>query len=471
MLNKLKVLFVSAEIAPIAKVGGLADVVASLPQALQELGIEVTVALPYYSFLKNNKQLAAKRILSFNVEFSSKQEKVVVYRGVLPGSETELYLFDYPCLSPIETSGQKIMSGQLYVSPLVDLERFVFFSMAVAESIGKLPIKFNVLHCHDWHTGLVPYLTRHDRINALFTIHNLANQGVIDNLLVKWLGDKVSDLPKTNNQYNLMSIGLQYSAKINAVSPNYAQEILTKNYGCGLEGVLRQEKDKLSGIVNGIDTKLFNPETDTNIAKNFNVANLQDKIVNKKALQLTVGLAVSEKIPVLGLVSRFVSQKGLDLITEKIIKLPAQFIFLGEGDPVIEENLHILANKFANIQVIKGFDLRLAQQIYAGADFFLMPSRFEPCGLGQLIAMRYGALPIVCSVGGLKDTVNSLNGFSFATKTANVLHKTIKLALTEFYAQPKLLEAKKRRAMKGDYSWSKSAKKYQKIYQKIANIK
>lgn len=471
MKNKSNVLFVAAEIAPIAKVGGLADVIGALPQALANIGTFTTVALPYYEFLKSNKQLKAKKCLSFSLEFNGRSEEVAVYQAVLPSAKIPLYLYDRTSQASAEVYGSAEMRGQLYINPLADLERFTFFSVAVAESLERLPVRFEVVHCHDWHTGLVPYLLRNSGRKTLFTIHNLANQGIIDGLLSQWLGKKSEGLPTIDGQFNLMALGLDYATEISTVSPTYAEEIMTKSYGCGLEKKIKSVKNKLSGIVNGIDTKLFNPETDKSIAKRYGFSNISQKKYNKLDLQKKAGLEINNNLPLIGLVSRFVGQKGLDLITEKVVSLPAQFVFLGEGDPVIEQSLLDLAKKHQNFAVIKGFDLKLAQAIYAGADFFLMPSRFEPCGLGQLIALRYGTLPIVCQVGGLKDTVSERNGYGFTTKTDNVLRKTIQRALTDFYAQPLKLEAKKIRAMKGDYSWSKSAKKYQKIYDNLANVK
>lgn len=471
MKNNLKVLFVSAEVAPIAKVGGLADVVGALPQALAKIGTEVIIALPYYGFLRANKQLRGKKILSFDVAFNQKSEKVEVFQTTLPGTAIKLYLYDRPSAEMAEVYGSARMSGQLYVNPLADLERFVFFSLAVSQSLDKLPVKFSAIHCHDWHTALVPYLLRNSEYKTLYTIHNLANQGIVDDLLASWLGDLVRDLPKVDGQYNLMATGVEFANFVSTVSPNYAREILTKEYGCGLEKLIRKNQAKLCGIVNGIDTAAFNPETDKNLKKRYGLANISDKAVNKRFLQKLAGLESCESTPLIGLVSRFVGQKGLDLITEQVIQLPAQFVFLGEGDPAIESGLLELARKHDNFKVIKGFDLKLAQLIYAGADFFLMPSRFEPCGLGQLIAMRYGTLPIVCLVGGLKDTVTARIGYGFSRKSDKVLHKTIKEALTDFYAQPKIFEAKKIRAIKGDYSWLESSKKYQKIYANLAKIK
>lgn len=471
MIKNPNVLFVAAEIAPLAKVGGLADVVGALPKALEAIGTKTAVALPYYDFLRSNKQIKAKKLFTLDVLFDSKIEQAAIFQGVLPGTGITLYLYDRPGLKAAEIYGSAKMSGGLYVNPLADLERFIFFSVAVALSMDRLPVKFSVVHCHDWHTALIPYLLRNSAIKTLYTIHNLANQGLIDDLLVRWLGAQAPGLPKTHDQYNLMAAGIEYAQYVNTVSPAYAEEIKTREFGCKLESVIRKQAAKLSGIINGIDTEIFDPETDRHIKQNYNCANLSLKTANKLYLQKTLGLPVDAKIPIIGLVSRFVTQKGLDLITEKVINLPAQFVLLGEGDLAIENNLLTLANRHDNLSVVKGFDLKLAQQIYAGADFFLMPSRFEPCGLGQLIALRYGTLPIVSAVGGLKDTVTAKNGYRFMKKTPKALLVAINQALTEFYAQPRLLKAKKIRAMKGDYSWQKSAKKYQKIYINLANIK
>jgi starch synthase len=472
MNKKIKVLFVAAEVAPIAKVGGLADVVGSLPDGLSQVGILPVIALPYYEFLKKDQRLNPKLLLEFDVEWLGKKEKVKLFSDKLPGSRVKLYLYQRAASAAVEIYGSAGMSRGLYLNPKDDLERFVFFSLAVAESLPKIKDNFSVIHCHDWHTGLVPFLLRQSRYKTVLTIHNLANQGQINSLLNRWLGQKSPKLPVGSNQHNLLGLGIEFAQKVNTVSPNYAREILTKEFGCGLEKTLEINANKLSGIVNGIDVKFFNPSRDKHIAKKFDVERLGLKKLNKTALQLELGLENNPNLPLLGLVSRFVGQKGLDLFDEKIFSLPAQFVFLGEGDPEIEKSLAILAEKHKkSVKVIKGFDLALAQRIYAASDFFLMPSRFEPCGLGQLIAFRYGSLPIVRLVGGLKDTVPPSLGFGFIKASSRELEKAIKNALTVFYAQPKKLETMRQKAMKNDYSWQKSALKYQKIYKKLANIK
>lgn len=468
MTDKVSVLFAAAEIAPIAKVGGLADVVGSLPQALQKEGIKVSVALPYYEFLKTNAELKTKKLAEFEIDFKGKTEKVAVFKAKLPKTTVDLLLFDRNG-KDATIYGSATMSGGLYVNPLVDLERFIFFSLAVVKSLGKLKDKFDIVHCHDWHTGLIPFFLKNTSYKTIFTIHNLANQGLVDALLGTWLN--YSSLPKYDGQFNLLATGIEFADSVNTVSPTYAKEILTEEFGCGLEKLLNKHKNKLSGIVNGIDTVFFNPATDKFIEKKYSAANINKKNVNKSALQTEIGLPVGDRA-LIGLVSRFVEQKGLDLVGEAVANCDAQFVFLGEGDPVIEKELLGLANDLPEkFKVIKSFNLGLAQKIYAASDFFLMPSRFEPCGLGQLIAMRYGSLPIVRQVGGLKDTVSSKNGYYFKEDSAAVLRKTVDRALTVFYAQPLKHETLKMTALKGDYSWQKSAVKYVKIYKKLAKVK
>lgn len=466
----MKVLFAAAEIAPIAKVGGLADVVGALPLALNELGIETIVALPFYEFLKNG-DLKVKKLLAFSMTFKGEMETVEVFRGKIKSTGAEIYLYDRISKVDHEVYGSAVMQKGLYINPAADLERFIFFSMAVAESLDKFKIKFDVVHCHDWHTGLIPFLLRNRTEKTLYTIHNLANQGVVDGMLEKLVGDKCLGLAKINGQYNLMATGITHAHLVNTVSQSYGSEILTKEFGCGLEKLLLAQKDKLSGIVNGIDIKMFDPKTDKHVYKNYDVANIEQKIHNKGELQRRVGLLEDKNVAVIGLVSRFVGQKGLDWFNDKAAKLKAQYVFLGEGDPVIEGELNVLAQKYSNVKIVKGFDLKLAQLIYAGSDFFLMPSKFEPCGLGQLISMRYGSLPIVNLVGGLKDTVRPAKGFGSVLKNEKDLALLIEKALTVFYAQPKKFLALQIRAMKGDYSWQKSSKKYVKLYTKLAKIR
>lgn len=466
----MKVLFAAAEIAPIAKVGGLADVVGALPISLHDSGIETVVAIPFYEFLKNS-DLKTRKLLSFEMLFAGELEEVQIYSAKIKTTGVDIYLYDRVSRVDHEVYGSAVMQKGLYINPAADLERFIFFSMAVAQSLDKLKNGFDVVHCHDWHTGLIPFLLRGRQEKTLYTIHNLANQGIVNEMLERLAGDKVAELPKTSGQYNLMATGITYANLVNTVSQSYALEILTKEFGCGLEKLLLSHVNKLSGIVNGIDVKMFDPKTDKQIQCKYDLFNISKKNTNKTALQARVGLAVDARTAVIGLVSRFVGQKGLDWVTDKVAKLNAQYIFLGEGDPVIEAELNALALRYGNIKIVKGFDLKLAQLIYAGSDFFLMPSKFEPCGLGQLIAMRYGSLPIVNQVGGLKDTVKPTTGFSSVLKSDKDLKVLIEKALTVFYAQPKKYLALQNRAMKGDYSWLKSSKKYVKLYRKIANLK
>lgn len=475
MQDRLSVLFAAAEIAPIAKVGGLADVIGALPKALSQNEVDVAVILPYYSFLKNHKDLIGlKRLKVFPITFAGQREVVEPWSATIKSSKIKLILLDGPQLTADAVYSSLTMKEGLYINPTADLERFTFFNIATAGYLLSLKRKPDVLHCHDWHSGLLPFLVKSFdfKIRTVFTIHNLANQGTIDGLLEKWLGGLLDDLAKDNNQYNLMATGIRYADAVTTVSEAYAQEILTKEYGCGLEKNLIARKNDLFGILNGIDVETFNPATDKNIFKKFDVEHLEGKKEDKRDLQLALGLPIDASLPVFGLVSRFVNQKGLDLVTEALAELPAQFVFLGTGQKEIEVGLRLLEAKYKHkFRIILGFDEILAKKIYAGADFFLMPSKFEPCGLGQMIAMRYGTVPVVRFTGGLADTVNSQNGFGFTTYNTKALLKTMNEALTVFYTQPRQYLSLQKRGLKSDFSWSKSAKIYIKLYKKLANIK
>lgn len=475
MNNSLSVLFAAAEIAPIAKVGGLADVIGALPIALHQNGVDVAVVLPYYSFLKNHKDLISlKRLKVFPITFAGQREVVEPWSATIKSSRVKVILLDGPQLTADAVYSSLSMKDGLYINPTADLERFTFFNLATTGYIQSLRQKPDVLHCHDWHTGLLPFLVKSldFKLKTVFTIHNLANQGIIDGLLKKWLGAQLNKLEKDNDQYNLMATGIRYADAVTTVSEAYAREVLTKEYGCGLENNLKSRRGDLLGIVNGIDVSAFNPATDKNILKKFDIEHLDGKKANKRDLQLSLGLPIDSSLPIFGLVSRFVNQKGLDLVTEQLAQLPAQFVFLGTGQKEIEVGLRLLESKYQHkFRIILGFDEILAQKIYAGSDFFLMPSRFEPCGLGQMIAMRYGTVPVVRLTGGLADTVNEKNGFGFTTYNSKTLLKTLNEALTVFYTQPKKYLSLQKCGLKSDFSWLKSARIYIKLYTKLANIK
>ncbi|MBT4648883.1 glycogen synthase, partial [bacterium] len=369
-----------------------------------------------------------------------------------------------------------------------DVERFTFFSKAVVEMVKEFKWRPDVIHCHDWHTALLPTFvdeynledTHFDNIRTLFTIHNLANQGVtgldivdygsMDHRLTPALMEDYYD--KDGHKIDSMKVGILSADYINTVSPNYAKEILTKEYGAGLEKYLLRRKNHLAGIVNGLDLKLFDPAKDKLIKKRYTLKTIvQGKQSNKEYLQKTSKLPVEDK-PVFGLVTRLVKQKGLDILLpalESIVKKhDIQVVILGTGYDKYEDGFKELAKKYPEkVRADITFSLKLAQQIYAGSDFFLMPSRFEPCGLGQMIAMRYGTIPIVRQTGGLKDTVNNnKTGVVFKKYTQIEMRKALERSIRIYNNKTKF---KKIRAagMREDFSWNRSAKDYIKLYKKL----
>jgi len=368
----------------------------------------------------------------------------------------------------------------------IDVKRFSFFSQAVVEMIHQLPLPVDIIHCHDWHAALVPSyvdelaVTKSYRYTkTLLTIHNLANQGITPRTILKKL-DLVSDItPYLMEDYydhdgdvlNLMKLGILSADYINTVSPNYAKEILSKQYGANLEPFLKRRKKHLSGILNGIDLTFFDPAKDKYIYKKYTKKNWQSgKAINKKKLQISLKLPKSTA-PMYGLVSRLVHQKGLDILVKSLqqfLKQDVQVVILGTGQPKIEQSFKNLAKKYPKkISASIDFDIGLAQKIYASSDFFLMPSRFEPCGLGQMIAMRYGTVPIVRATGGLKDTVDpEKTGVVFRPYSTAALSQALAYSLKLYNNQKKWYNIVSH-CLQQDFSWDRSAKEYKKLYQKL----
>jgi starch synthase len=459
-MGKLKVLLASSEVTPFAKTGGLADVAGSLPIALEERGVDIRVILPRYACVKAKTSTAriGKNITVYFVKHDD--------------------YFD-----------RKELYGDKFGDYRDNLERFSFFSREVLETCQREHFKPDIIHCNDWQTALVPVylntLYKYDpffsKTKALFTIHNMAYQGIFSKdeypkIGLDWALFHI-DYFEFYDKVNLMKAGIVYSDAINTVSPTYAKEILTPEFGCGLEGVLNTRKDSLYGILNGIDYDMWNPETDGRIYKNYTAATLEDKYVNKEMLQKDMGLKVEGTIPMIGIISRLADQKGLDLVADiidAILNMKLQFILLGTG----ENRYHVLFDKIAkkypkNASINLKFDAALAQKIYAASDLFLIPSRYEPCGLGQMISFRYGAIPVVRQTGGLKDTVSEFDpvtgkgsGFTFIEPKPKELLSAIKKALL-VYKERDLWKDLVSRAMKLDYSWKSSAKEYVKLYEKI----
>jgi starch synthase len=462
--DKLKILMAAAEISPFAKVGGLADVLFGLPKALSRLNCEVRLFMPKYPFI-SVKEYGLKKIKTdLKLKFLNKIVLVNLWQGSLPGSRVKVYFLE---------SRDYFSGPEVYGNPK---DKFIFFSEAIVQVLSKISFKPQVIHCHDQHTALIPLILkqRSIKIKTLLTIHNLSYQGQFDSALSSTLAWRVEKTPSlrvdmSDGDINPLVEGIINADLVNTVSPSYAREILTKEYGSGLEKILRANKKKLSGIINGIDTEIFNPQNDKLIFKNFSLVDYHLKKENKAALQKKLSLPVLDSEPLIALISRLVSQKGLDLINDQLIKkVEAQFVFLGEGDKKYENYLQGLEKKYPEkVKTLISFDLSLAQKLYAASDIFLMPSLFEPCGLGQMIAMRYGTVPLVRKTGGLTDTVTNKLGFSFLNYNFESLLQTIQKAVI-MYSDKTKWQPLVRACLRADFSWREPAKEYLKLYQRLS---
>ncbi len=473
----MRVLFASSEIDPLAKTGGLADVASSLPKALKKGGIEIFLIMPYY------KKFVAKSGASVNptdysITANIENEKVIsrIYKTVLHG--VEVFLIEKDDLYDRE---------QLYGTPEGDYpdnwKRFGYFAYAILE-LAKLLGNIDIIHINDWQTGLVPLLKLRKypelmQTKTIITIHNLAYQGLFEKDILPKLGIGIEDFTMEGLEYygkvNFLKAGIIYSDFITTVSPTYAEEIQTPEFGYGLDGVLRKRKDYLKGILNGIDYEVWNPSTDKELYVNFSEDNvIEGKKANKKRLLDEIGLVGEEK-PLFGIVSRLAEQKGFDLfptIIEEIARRNINLVVLGAGDKVYQDMFINIAKRYKNIYVKIGFDPILAKRIYASSDFFLMPSKYEPCGLGQLIAMRYGTIPVVRETGGLKDTVKDINeggyGIVFKEYEPTELLNAIDRAIA-FYSDKSAFIKAVNYVSRLDFSWESSAKEYIKLYEKVRN--
>jgi len=475
-----RILFASSETHPLIKTGGLADVAGSLPPALTELGQDVRVIMPNYQAIKNcepGRYLCTVRVNNCDVN---------ILETRLPYSEVIVWLVDYPEL--FGTPGNPYHDDNGIPWPNIG-DRFALFCRIVAEvamNRAYLNWKPDVVHCNDWQTGLVPALLSLEdhRPATVFTIHNMAYQGIFPSSAFTQL-----NLPgqlwnpdglEFHDMLSFIKGGLSYSDRITTVSPTYAHEIQTPEFGYGLEGLLSYRRDYLSGIINGIDTQAWDPATDEQLVQTYTVDTLAQKAVNKTALQQRLGLPVDKDIPLLGLIGRLVDQKGIDLILSclpEITTMPLQFLLLGSGDKSIQVRLQDFARLYPDrISVTIGYDEGLAHQIEAGVDIFLMPSRFEPCGLNQMYSQRYGTLPIVRKTGGLADTVvdalpdnianHTASGFVFNDAVPGALLEAIKRSLV-LYHHPAVWKKLQRNAMSKDFSWQNSATQYLQLYDEI----
>lgn len=474
--RNLRILLASSEVAPFAKVGGLADVAGSLPKALTALGNDVRVVMPKY------RSVAPERtLMDFPVEIGGRRETAVLKTTSIEAKvdggtkKIPVYLID---------NYQYFDRDGVY-GYYDDAERFAFFSKAVIEMLPRIGFQAEIIHCNDWETGPIPMLLKEIYGNdpffmktcTVFTIHNLAYQGNFppDALRLLGVGSHLFN-PSALEFYgsaSYMKAGILYADMVNTVSKKYAEEIQTPEFGERMDGLLRMRGDDLHGIVNGINYHEFNPRTDPRIYKNYDSSTAKDKKENKFALQKEMGLPVRD-VPLIGLVSRLVDQKGLDIVLaamDRLMEMDTQLIVLGTGSAHYEKEFREISLRHpSRVAVFIGFNGILAQRIYAGADMFLMPSRFEPCGLGQLISLRYGTIPVVRAVGGLADTIFDYdpetgmgNGFSFKDYSAEALVRTVERAVKAYSDETRwqrLVES----AMDLDFSWSRSAAEYMDLY-------
>ena len=478
----MKVLFAAAEVAPFSKAGGLADVVGSLPKYLEK-DAQIAIFTPLHGLIDVDK-FGIKELENSEMwlTFGNQGHKFRLFMCKLPGTDINVFFVHndwyFTCFKDVYPK---------WLDPRYEHERYIAFSLAVMEYAKLLNFRADVIHANDWHTAMIPvYLKSNYKYDdywkntkTVFEIHNLAYQGV-------WFED-VLDFANMRkdivyNQWgvehygkvNWMKGAINYSDRVVTVSPTYAREILTGEYGEGMDYTLRGAEYKLRGILNGIDYNVFNPKKDKYIAKKYDIKTIQNKEENKKVLCEKFGLKYNPERPLIASISRLVDQKGFDLIrdAENAMKnTEADYVFLGSGNKDYENLLIWLSNNSSNIRAYVGYNAELANLIYAASDFYLMPSKFEPCGLSQLIAMRYGSLPIVRATGGLEDTVtgyplNDSTGFKFWSYNGFDMMQAVNCAL-EVYKDKYTFNAMRKTAMEADFSWKKSSQEYLKMYKEL----
>lgn len=477
--KKMQIVFASAECAPFVKTGGLGDVAGSLPAALVRAGAEVIVMVPKYATIKDEYKSQMKHFSDFYVSLGWRNEYC------------ELEKLEHDGVTYMFIDNERYFARDYPYGFFDDGERFAFFSKAITESLQHLPEGFecDILHCNDWQTALAPVFLRefyqglplYDRVKTVFSIHNVAFQGQFsDTVMEDILG--VAHIPAAASQLrcdacsiNYMLGALRYADAITTVSPTYASEIQTPEFGEGLDGVLRERSYALQGILNGIDVAGFDPATDKRIAANYTVEDRSGKAVCKAKLQEELGLEVREDRPLMVMVTRLTRQKGMDLVMyalDRILAGGVQVAVLGTGDRDYEDGLRYFQDKYPGTMAARiEFDPALSQRMYAAADMFLMPSKFEPCGLSQIIAMRYGTLPIVRETGGLKDTVIPYNeftgegtGFSFSNFNGDEMGDAVFRAARLFWDNRDVWNQLVTQAMSQDFSWTRSADKYLDLY-------
>ena len=470
----MKVLFATSEAYPFAMSGGLADVSGALPKALRRRFVGCRIVMPLYSQISEELKAKMTFVTSITVPVAWRRQYCGIFEAHLDGV---IYYF---------IDNQYYFKREGLYGHFDDAERFAFFSRALLEILPHIGFTPDVIHCNDWQTAMVPVFLNefykpdpfYANIKTVFTIHNIQYQGKYGKELysdVLGLPEGRESIVEYDNCVNLMKGAIQCADKVTTVSPTYSREILEPYYSHGLDNILKEFTYKLTGIVNGIDIDVYNPETDPLIYKNFTVETIGDKAVNKRSLQEEMGLPVRDDAPVIGMVTRLVKHKGLDLVKhvfEELLKADLQFVILGSGEWEFETFFYEMAQKHPEKVALKlGFDQRLAHRIYAGADIFLMPSKSEPCGLAQMVALRYGTVPIVRETGGLNDTITDSqsgegNGFTFKNFNAHEMQESVWRAIGG-YNDKNGWDILRKRAMNCDNSWGTSANAYIHLYREI----
>jgi starch synthase len=488
MKNRLKILMVFSEVAPFSKTGGLADVGGALPKALKEMGHDVRVITPQYRRINERKYVLRDVIRLQNIEIPMGEKRVTVNvkSAFLPNSKVQIYFVDYR---------PYFFREGIYIDPKTNTDypdnadRFILFCKGVLETLKKLQWQPDVIHCNDWQTGMIPFLLKYhnhedpfyNKIHTLLTVHNFAFQGNFDPVCLKKLDIPESFVFKNSRidwfgKCNFLKTGLLFSDRVNTVSEKYAQEASSSDrFGFGMDQVIKQRRDKLKGVLNGVDYQVWNPETDPYISHHYSVEDMTGKIRCRETLINDLGLEADDQLPIVSVISRLTEQKGIHLVQDifpDLIDLPVCFILLGLGESQFHTFFKKMAKKYPKrVSVHLKLDDLLAHKIIAGSDILLMPSLFEPCGLTQLYALKYGTIPVVFETGGLADTIKPFTGgashgtgFVFHKASGKSMLTALKQAITVVHD----VKARKRvnsNGMKSDFSWEKSAKQYIQLYQ------
>ena len=494
MKNRLRILFLSSEVAPFAKTGGMADVASALPKAFHDMGHDIRIMMPKYGSINDRKYILREviRLKKIKVNMGSKDHVACAKSAFIPDSKVQVYFLEY---KPFFDRPELYVDAKTGTDFPDNAARFALFCKAVLETIKLLHWEPQIIHCNDWQSALISWFLKYEYNNDPFfancstvlSIHNMAYQGHFPYDHLKQLGipedlkEGIDDL-KHGEGINFLKGGILTADKITTVSQAYAKEVLNEpEIGAGIDEYLRKRENDFEGILNGVDYSIWDPEKDKLLEDNFSLANPEGKVANKKLLLEKCGFPADASKPVIGVISRLAEQKGFDLIVEamkEIVSLDARIVILGTGDPKFHDALEKISKTFPeNVAVFLRFDNELAHLIEAGSDIFLMPSRYEPCGLNQMYSLKYGTVPVVRKTGGLADTITDYstdpengNGFVFEEYNSKEMVKAIKNAVKTFNDQ-KTWQKLVKRGMRADYSWKVAAEKYLKTFNSVVNTK